>query len=301
MEDGSRAYDDGEDYYDDMGRMIDPNDNKGAYRQTKQADVDNDDDKSFNSVDLDDISDGDLSDYASDKEDDDDDKNEKDKDKKKKQAEYDAFGNPVFDPDAADEHGNLGVGYENMNQETQYDEYGNLIPAKSQQQYDEFDNPIESQPQFDEFGNPYQQDDQQRYDEFGNPIETPHQYDEFGSQQYDEFGNPIETQLQYDEFGNPYAQDGQQYDEFGNPMETLERQQQYDEYGNPTHSSPYDDEHPNNNTQQQNDDSGNPRPATDPQEQQQQYAPDAGRRSDPSVYRERDPLDADDDGGPVFA
>jgi len=219
MENGERVYDDGEDYYDDMGRMIDPNDDKGAYQQTKQADVEDDDDLgSLNSADLDDISDGDLSEYESDKEADDDDKDGKAKAKK---VEYDEFGNPVFDPDAADEHGNLGVGYENADQEPQYDEFGNPIEPQPQQQYDEFGNPIEpqAQQQYDEFGNPMDPQVQQQYDEFGNPY--PQTYDE--QQQYDGYGQPCDPQQApaagVDEFGNPLPpQEQQQYDEFGNPL-----------------------------------------------------------------------------------
>ena len=196
---GARLYDDGEDYYDDLGRMIDPRDDKGAYRSTKRAD---DDDSDLNSADLDDISDGDLDEYASDNDD----------DEEAPKQEYDEYGNPIFDPDAAEEHGNLGVGYENEAPED---------------------------PQYDEFGNPIIIDEQADYDEFGQPYDTKtttteqQQYDEFLGQPYDDTTTAPAQQQQYDEYGQPYDA-ATQYDEFGNPLPYGE----VDEYGNPVTQQP---------------------------------------------------------------
>lgn len=166
---GERVYNDGEDYYDDLGRMIDPNDDKGAYQQTKQAE----DEESLNSADLDDISDGDLEDYAS------------DNDEESPRQEYDEDGNPIFDPDSAEEHGNLGVGYED-----------------EEAQYDEFDNPIdlhlveEVQPQFDEYNNATEP-----RMEYGEPDDPVDQYDYNGN--VDTESVPI-SPAHYNEYDQQY-------------------------------------------------------------------------------------------------
>lgn len=160
---GEHEYDDGENYYDSLGRMIDP---YGERRTQYQDHPDNDEG-------LDDISDHDLEAYASDDE----------------GPAYDEDGNPIWDPDA--EHGNMGVGYENEEEVPQppaVDEFGNpiedvnqLVLAEEQQQ--------QQQP-VDHF------DDEGQLMAYDNQGETPPDgqlvaYEEKEAAQVDEFGNPI--------------------------------------------------------------------------------------------------------------
>jgi len=239
---GARLYDDGEDYYDDLGRMIDPRDDKGAYRSTKRAD--DDDDSDLNSADLDDISDGDLDEYASD---------DDDEEAHKPKQEYDEYGNPIFDPNAAEEHGNLGVGYENeAAEDPQYDEFGNpiIIDEHPQKQAD-----------YDEFGQPYDtkttSPEQQQYDEFlGQPYDdtttSPAQ-----QQQYDEYGQPYDatTPTQYDEFGNPLPEEQQQQPLYGDAPESYYGSEEPQQPHYPASSSAYPQGHRQDPT---NDDDGGP-------------------------------------------
>jgi hypothetical protein len=97
--DGLRTFDDGEDYYNDMGRLVDP------YAKPKPRSEEEE---------LEDISDHDLDQYGSDNEEEDDDKyDENDPNQtRSREPQRDPYGNLIFDPDAIEETGNLGVGYE---------------------------------------------------------------------------------------------------------------------------------------------------------------------------------------------
>lgn len=248
--DGIKEYDDGEDYYNEMGRLI-SGDEQGDYKRTRKADNDDED--------LDDISDHDLENYASDDEDD-----ENGKATKKKQ--YDQNGNPIFDPDAIDQTGNLGVGYQGDDGTSReaYDEHGNRLRR------------------FDDNGHPIYNGD---VDEYGNPVPRHHHH-----QNVDDFGNPVQSHF-VDEFGNPVvSQQQQQYDDFGH--------QELDEYGNHMYSD-NDGQHQNNyttldssrGTVQNNG-------ASDPFVE---AGNDTGTRqgNGQQQYNRRD-NDDDDDEGPVF-
>lgn len=142
---GQRTYDNGDDYYDDKGRLIDPyNERRVRGDDPEQKGLLYDDDE------LEDISDHDLEDYAESDDSDDDEEEE---------AQYDDFGNPIYHPD--NHHlGNLGVGYENNEAPVQYDEYGNPLVVDY--------HPHQQQP--------FSGDD---VDESGNPIHyyDPHPHD----------------------------------------------------------------------------------------------------------------------------
>jgi hypothetical protein len=239
---GKREFDSGEDYYDDMGRMYNPygdGDDRGGYQRARKFDTIASED--INEAELDDISDHDLDQYASDSDDD------EDNDKKAKAPKFDEYGNRIYDPKVA-QQGNLGVGYEE--EHVQFDEFGNPLGP----QYDEFGNPLGSNQQYEDYGgNP---------GPYGGPAAMQHQehqpydaYDQQGmqqpEQQYDAYGNPI----MYDEYGNPYLApvteahwEGGEYDEtqpqasqqhqqqnFGDGLDNSNshRHQAYDEYGNP--------------------------------------------------------------------
>jgi hypothetical protein len=174
---GIKEYDDGEDYYNEMGRLI-PDDERGDYQRARKADNEDDD--------LDDISDHDLDEYASDNEEDELDENGNKRSKSKPQ--YDEYGNPIYDPDTIDQTGNLGVGYDDNDSRahTEYDEHGNRV-----QRYDAHGNPIYYDDEVDEFGNPIPS---RGVDEYGNSKPD----------QVDEFGNPVysDQQSSYDDFVN---------------------------------------------------------------------------------------------------
>lgn len=252
---GVKEFDNGEDYYTDLGRLK-TDDEKGDYEGApKGEDHDVDDDNDLDDDDLDDISDHDLEEYASDDDDDDD---EVKKHRQPKQ-QYNQFGEPIFDPEATDRNGNLGVGYENENshnKKQQYDEFGNPI----HQYVDEHGNPV------DEHGNSVDEHTQHYVDEHGNAVDEhgnavdahkQHYVDEHGNP-VDEFGNPIpyDDQQHFDEFVNPHpyahpqhGDDSHPVDVFGNPIHREEYDEyghtpvtdpnvQYDEFGNPVHYQP---------------------------------------------------------------
>ena len=201
---GAREYDNGEDYYDDMGRMFDPQNERGAYRKSKKIRDDGSSDGLL-SADLDGISDHDLEQYASDDDSDDEDE----------EANGGNRG-PVFDP-AYDSNnmnnGNLGVGYDDQGGYAvdefgnPVDQFGNPLPV------DEYGNPME----VDEYGNPFPN---APVDEFGNPLASPPPVDEFGNpmQEYDDNGNPIQYADDGD-FLEPVNEGGEEeFDDFGNPV-----------------------------------------------------------------------------------
>jgi hypothetical protein len=163
--DGVRTFDDGEDYFNDMGEMIDPYDPEGLNKKKSRRT----DDEDYDDEDLDDLSDHDLEEYASDNDDDDDDVYNEDRTRKSNKTQqydangnpiyidddevetmydidvddatqgtrqtlppqqYDAHGQPIFDPDMVAERGNLGVGYDDdvNDNDVYFDEYGRPVP-----------------------------------------------------------------------------------------------------------------------------------------------------------------------------
>jgi hypothetical protein len=167
--DGIRTFDDGEDYYNEMGRMVDPN---AIPKQRSEEEE------------LEDISDHDLDQYASDNEEgggDEYDENDPDQ-TRSRQPQRDDFGNPMFDPDAIEETGNLGVGYENeedgftyaddrtnpqgYDNQTVYDDDNYSYPAQDHDAYSQYIDPV-SQEQ-DAYS---QYDNATVYDDYGHPME----------------------------------------------------------------------------------------------------------------------------------
>lgn len=198
---GKREFDNGEEYYDDLGRMRNPNgdDDRGTYRRARKFDSVASDD--LQSADFDGISDHDLDEYASDNDDDD----------EEEEAKFDEYGNRIYDPNSM-ENGHMGVGYEQEHQE--YDEFGNPIA------YDEFGNPYYTNPHD---GAPQPE---AHYDEYGNAVQLPEDhvsYDEFGNAiLYDEYGNPYLTPVT-EENENDQSVDNLAYDEYGNPVQNDDR------------------------------------------------------------------------------
>jgi hypothetical protein len=249
---GKHEFDNGEDYFDDMGRMHNPHgddEDRGDYRRARKFDTIASAD--LNDADLDDISDHDLDQYASDSDDD---------DEVVKEPKFDEKGNRIYDPKST-QKGNLGVGYEE--EHVQFDEFGNPLdlqqpyndgynggnpapygsPEAMQQQqhhqpYDSYDQQgLQPEQQYDAYGNAIM------YDEYGNPYLAPvteehweGEYDETQQQQQlqhqhqhqqehdhhpdflDEQGNPVHQNYVIDEQGNPVHPHHQAYDEYGNPI-----------------------------------------------------------------------------------
>jgi hypothetical protein len=201
---GQKEFDNGEDYYDDFGRMIDPNDGRGAYKEAKKEE-DDDDLRDIENIDDDDLEGYNSEEFMSDEEGEYDSDEEARKTKKKhdqeRQRQYDEFGNPIPYFPAEDQNGSLGVGYE-------HEEEGLNNPH-----YDDFGNPI-----LGEYRN-------QQQDEFGTPTRVFFEDSNDGN-----LGVGYENDNAEDDvFRNhkvpnnngsrdpPSASDGYQYDGFGDP------------------------------------------------------------------------------------
>lgn len=201
--DGVRTFDDGEDYYNDMGEMIDPYDPDGANKKKSRQTGDDDDEYD---EDLDDVSDHDLEEYASDNEDEDDDDdvdfNDEDRTRKSNKApKYDANGNPIYDDDEDEDMYNVDVD----------DETQATRQTAQQQQYDMYGNPIYDPDMIAERGNlgvGYEDEDDINsqahrneilYDEYGQPIQQPSKYNNVDDEQ---LRQPKEQISEYDDFGN---------------------------------------------------------------------------------------------------
>jgi hypothetical protein len=208
--DGVRSFDDGEDYYNDLGEMIDPYDPEGLNKKQSRRTNDEEDDD-YDDEDLDDVSDHDLEDYASDNEEDDDEFDDEGRPKKTKRTpqydvngniidtdddgeetmynvdiddqthatrqtaqpppqQYDTYGNPIYDPDMIAERGNLGVGYEDVDHDVDV-------------HYDEYGQPVAAVPsqQYRGRSSMYEEPQQQQQQQYEEPITG---LDDFGNTNY---------------------------------------------------------------------------------------------------------------------
>lgn len=145
---GEREFDNGEDYYDDLGRMVDPYNEHGNYRDGSGSD-----DEDLSDLDSDDLGSDEDGDELSDYDD-------------EEVAYRNGQGDLLDDQDH--DNGNLGVGYEQEQQDRQYDEYGNTLPAHSEQQFDDYGNQDQNQG--------YEQDANASTDPY-NPQNPQHSHD----------------------------------------------------------------------------------------------------------------------------
>jgi hypothetical protein len=282
---GGQSFDDGEDYYDDMGRMIDNNDKRGKYQRADDED---------DGADLDDISDHDLDQYASDNDDDEDDMDNNRATKTTRQAKpNEANGNHVFDPDAIEQTGNLGVGYENENPEfgREYDDGTN-----DHQHYD-------NSTIFDEYGNPMPREDD-NYNAYDRDPNSGYQH-QADDGDYDGDTVDQQSQQQYSEFGNSnynperaVARD--KYGESPNPVAGQSSSQPFDDdafshQGSVPSSSNYSIGNYTDDATDQDDSTYQTKGASIGQEQESHRSTDSNRRFN-AIYDDDD----EDYSGPVF-
>ena len=270
-EDGVRTFDDGEDYFNDMGEMIDPYDPEGLNKK-KSRRTDDDD---YDDEDLDDVSDHDLEEYASDNEDDDgdafndgdqsrktnkapqydangnpiytnddeeetmynvdiDDQTQATRQSSQPQPQYDMYGNPIYDPDMIAERGNLGVGYEDE-EDIHFDEYGQPVQSQYPPKYNDGRSSMGNVSYDGQQQHPPQQEDISGFDDFGNTnynFDRPHHM----SHDTPEPNNPFDPSPSPQQPRKSFSSDDNHtvddmYTTRSHPSDDTQSYQSYDTYG----------------------------------------------------------------------